>query len=131
MKLYSVIRLVMAISCAALVTTLVATAAEQSGASPAGVRSAGTAITIYMIGDSTMANKPLKAPNPERGWGQILPIYFKENVHIENHAQNGRSTKSFIDEGRWKTVLDRLRPGDYVIIQFGHNDEKKDKPEVF
>ena len=81
-------------------------------------------ITIHMIGDSTMANKPLVPPNSERGWGQLLSLYFDEGVRIQNYAANGRSTRSFIAEGRWKTVLQNLKPGDYVIIQFGHNDEK-------
>ena len=71
-----------------------------------------------------MANKPLIPENPERGWGQILPPYFKAGVRLENHAMNGRSSKSFRDEGRWQMVLDSLKPGDWVIIQFGHNDEK-------
>ncbi len=82
-------------------------------------------ITIFMIGDSTMANKPLDKENQERGWGQMLPIYFDGAIKIDNHAVNGRSSKSFIDEGRWDKVKDSLKPGDYVIIQFGHNDEKK------
>jgi lysophospholipase L1-like esterase len=81
--------------------------------------------TLFLIGDSTMADKPLIPANPERGWGQLLPMYFRDGVRVENHAMNGRSTKSFLDEGRWATVTNRLRPGDYVIIQFGHNDEKK------
>lgn len=82
-------------------------------------------VNIYMVGDSTMANK--KPENePERGWGQMLPEFFSADVKIHNHAQNGRSTKSFIGEGRWKVVLDSLKPGDYVIIQFGHNDQKLD-----
>jgi len=83
------------------------------------------AMTVFMVGDSTMADKPLIPPNPERGWGQLLPMYFKDGVRVENHAVNGRSSKSFIDEGRWRAVVDRLKPGDYVIIQFGHNDEKQ------
>jgi len=86
--------------------------------------------TIYMIGDSTMANKPLN-DNPERGWGQLFPQFFNENVKIENHAMNGRSTKSFIDEGRWDSVFFKLKKGDYLFIQFGHNDEKVDKPNVY
>jgi lysophospholipase L1-like esterase len=81
--------------------------------------------TIHLIGDSTMADKPLIPANPERGWGQLLPMYFQDGVRIENHAVNGRSTKSFIDQGRWATITNRLRLGDFVIIQFGHNDEKK------
>ncbi|MGH1436238.1 MAG: rhamnogalacturonan acetylesterase [Lewinella sp.] len=82
-------------------------------------------ITIYLVGDSTMANKPgTPEENPERGWGQLLPTFFKPSVKIENHAVNGRSSKSFITEGRWKVVLEKLQSGDYVFIQFGHNDQK-------
>jgi len=88
-------------------------------------------ITIYMIGNSTMADKPFKDGNPEKGWGQILPLYFNEGVRIENHAVNGRSTKSFLDEGRWDVVLGKIKKGDYVIIEFGHNDAKKDDPKRF
>ena len=80
-------------------------------------------VKVYLVGDSTMADKPL-ADNPERGWGQLFPAYFNDKVLIENHAVNGRSTKSFIDQGRWKAVYDKLHKGDYVFIQFGHNDEK-------
>lgn len=84
-------------------------------------------IRIFMIGDSTMANKVLDKGNPERGWGHVLPCFFSEDVEVFNHAVNGRSTKSFIDEGRWDKVVEQLCPGDYVIIQFGHNDEKTDE----
>lgn len=82
--------------------------------------------TIYMIGDSTMANKVLEGGNPERGWGQMLPGWLSEDIIVDNHAVNGRSTKSFIDEGRWEKVRRLLKPGDYLFIQFGHNDEKTD-----
>jgi len=81
-------------------------------------------ITVFMIGDSTMANKVLTGGNPERGWGQALGGFFTEDIRVDNHAVNGRSSKSFINEGRWDLVLNKLKPGDYVIIQFGHNDEK-------
>lgn len=80
-------------------------------------------VTIFLIGDSTMANKPLDE-NPERGWGQLFPNYMTDEVEIQNHAVNGRSTKSFIAEHRWDTVMSRLKAGDYVMIQFGHNDQK-------
>lgn len=80
--------------------------------------------TVFMIGDSTMANKPLGGDNPERGWGQMLPGFFTEEIVVDNHAVNGRSSKSFIDEGRWDAVVEKIQPGDYVFIQFGHNDEK-------
>jgi lysophospholipase L1-like esterase len=89
------------------------------------------AFTIFLVGDSTLADKPLIPANPERGWGQILPMYFQDGVRVENHAVNGRSTKSFLDEGRWKPVVDRLKPADYVIIEFGHNDEKKTNPQRY
>ena len=78
---------------------------------------------IYAIGDSTMANKKAEV-YPETGWCQVLNQYFDKTVTLRNHAVNGRSSKSFIDEGRWQEVLDSLKPGDYVFIQFGHNDEK-------
>jgi pectinesterase len=81
--------------------------------------------TIFIIGDSTAAKKDLSKGSPERGWGMALQCYFDEAfIRVDNHAVNGRSSKSFIGEGRWKQVLDKLQPGDYVIIQFGHNDEK-------
>ena len=86
------------------------------------------AVTIFMIGDSTMANKSLKDGNLERGWGMALPCYFDDGIVIDNHAVNGRSSKSFINEGRWQKVLEKIKPGDYVFIQFGHNDEKP-KPD--
>ncbi len=79
---------------------------------------------IFLIGDSTMADKPIIS-NPEVGWGQMFPIFFKPGVVIENEAMNGRSTKSFIDQGLWQAVVGKLQPGDYVFIQFGHNDAKE------
>jgi DNA sulfur modification protein DndE len=84
-------------------------------------------VRLFLIGDSTLADKPL-ADNPERGWGQLLPVFFDDRVQIKNHAVNGRSTKSFIDEKRWDAVLQQLRKDDWVFIQFGHNDEKSEDP---
>lgn len=80
--------------------------------------------TVFMIGDSTMANKDTTGGKQERGWGMVLQQYFDSKVLVDNHAVNGRSSKSFIDEGRWDKVLAKIKPGDYVFIQFGHNDEK-------
>lgn len=82
-------------------------------------------ITIYTIGDSTMADKKNPEENPEHGWGQMLPLFFNESVVISNHAVNGRSTRSFIDQGLWDKVFQKLNKGDYVFIQFGHNDQKE------
>ena len=84
--------------------------------------------TIFVIGDSTAANKDISGGKQERGWAMVLQSYFDDNIIIDNHAVNGRSSKSFIDEGRWDKVLSKMKPGDYVIIQFGHNDEKS-QPE--
>lgn len=82
--------------------------------------------TVFMIGDSTMANKPTDQ-DTERGWGQKLPLFIKDGVKIDNHAKNGRSSKSFLGEGLWDEVHNALTPGDWVIIQFGHNDQKPDE----
>lgn len=87
----------------------------------------GTALTIHLAGDSTMADKPNLA-HPERGWGQLLPEFVAPPATVRNHAVNGMSTQSFITSGRWQTLIDALRPGDWVIIQFGHNDQKAHDP---
>lgn len=83
------------------------------------------ATTIFVIGDSTAANKDTIGGKQERGWAMVLQDYFDADyIVVDNHAVNGRSSKSFINEGRWDKVLEKMKPGDYVIIQFGHNDEK-------
>lgn len=87
-------------------------------------------VTLFLIGDSTMADKP-PGDHPERGWGQVLPRFFDAAVRIENHARNGRSTRSFLAEDRWRPVLEALRPGDHVIIQFGHNDQSREKTDRY
>jgi lysophospholipase L1-like esterase len=79
--------------------------------------------TLYLVGDSTMADKVDPEHNPERGWGQELPRFVDTlRLAVRNHAANGRSTKRFLDEGRWDSVMARVRPGDYVLVQFAHND---------
>ena len=88
-------------------------------------------ITVYLAGDSTCAAK-LPEKRPETGWGEMLQQYFDPaNVRIENHAQNGRSTKTFISEGRWQAIVDKLKAGDWVFVQFGHNDSAKEKGERY
>ena len=79
---------------------------------------------VHLAGDSTMADKPVEPPNPEHGWGQLLPKFLKAPGMVVNHAANGRSTRSFLSEGRWQKLVDALEPGDWVIVQFAHNDEK-------
>ena len=86
----------------------------------AALASAATAPRLYLAGDSTMANKPVDLP--ERGWGMALATFFTDPATVQNHAMNGRSTLSFITEGRWEKITTALQAGDFVIIQFGHND---------
>jgi lysophospholipase L1-like esterase len=84
-------------------------------------------VRLFLVGDSTMADKSSPTDNPERGWGMVLPTFFNDNVIIENHARNGRSTKTFIAEGRWNFLIQRVSAGDFVVIQFSHNDEVETK----
>lgn len=86
--------------------------------------SSKNATTIFVIGDSTAAEKSNFKDSPERGWAMVLQGCFDDDIIVDNHAVNGRSSKSFINEGRWQKVLERIKPGDYLLIQFGHNDEK-------
>lgn len=87
--------------------------------------------TIFLAGDSTMAAK-LPEKRPETGWGEMLGQHFKNGrVRIENRAANGRSTKTFISEGKWRGIIDDLNKRDYVFIQFGHNDQSKEKGERY
>ena len=109
MKIYSILLLLLITSCAT-------------------INKSRKKVNIFTIGDSTMANKPDVGKNPETGWVQVLSPFFTDEVVIHNHAVNGRSTKSFRDRGHWKPVLDSLNKGDYLFIQFGHNDGKETDP---
>jgi lysophospholipase L1-like esterase len=100
---------------------------------PLGFAAHGTAVsqersrTLFVAGDSTAAQKYAPAA-PETGWGMALPFFLRKELVVANHAVNGRSSKSFVDEGRLDVVLGAIRPGDFLIIQFAHNDEKADDP---
>jgi len=85
---------------------------------------------LHLVGDSTMADK-VNLAYPERGWGQLLPEFMLPELSIINHAANGRSTLRFLNEGRWQLLVTELKPGDYVLIQFGHNDQKQDDPSRY
>lgn len=92
-------------------------------------------LTVHLVGDSTMSMKDVRA-YPETGWGMAFSNYVNDAVVVRNYARNGRSTRSFREEGLWQYVLDAMHPGDYVFVQFGHNDEdqRKDRsttPEEF
>ncbi|MBQ6198389.1 MAG: pectin esterase [Bacteroidales bacterium] len=89
---------------------------------------AAAMFTIHLMGDSTMAEKDLPKAGEERGWGMMFQNYLDSDVKVINYAQNGRSTKSFRDLGLWDKVYAAVKPGDYVFIQFGHNDTKEDDP---
>jgi lysophospholipase L1-like esterase len=78
--------------------------------------------TVYLIGDSTISIKEVKT-YPETGWGMPFAHFFDSTIVVDNRAKNGRSTRTFIEEGLWKPVVEGLKKGDYVFIQFGHNDE--------
>lgn len=101
-------------------------------------------VHIFMAGDSTMANKVLfktvkdsvtgeeiEEAFPERGWGMVLPEYFTHDIIIKNYAKNGRSTRSFIEEGLWDSIKTNITKGDYLIIQFGHNDASEHKVDRY
>jgi lysophospholipase L1-like esterase len=79
------------------------------------------AVTVYLMGDSTVTDQPLE---PWNSWGQMLPRFFNTNVAVANHAESGESIKSSLGARRFEKILSTIRPGDYVFVQFGHNDMK-------
>ncbi len=85
---------------------------------------------VWLIGDSTMSQKEVKA-FPETGWGMPFSYFFDSNIVIDNRAKNGRSTRTFLSENLWQPVVDNLNKGDFVFIQFGHNDEVKTKTDRY
>lgn len=87
-------------------------------------------VNVYLIGDSTLSIKEKKA-YPETGWGMPFANFFDSTLVIHNLAKNGRSTRTFLSEGLWKPAFEQLQEGDYVFIQFGHNDESKEKTDRY
>jgi lysophospholipase L1-like esterase len=98
---------------------------EFSGARPCvaalTIESAPNAITVFLAGDSTVTDQ---TKEPWAAWGQMLPRFFKPGLAIANHAESGESLLAFRAEHRWDKLLSQLRAGDYVLIQFAHNDQK-------
>jgi lysophospholipase L1-like esterase len=84
--------------------------------------------TVFITGDSTVTDQPRE---PGASWGQMLPRFFKTGVAIANHAESGETLKSFITELRLDKVLSLMKAGDYLFIQFGHNDEKASWPQTY
>ncbi|GAB3219890.1 hypothetical protein GCM10027447_03650 [Glycomyces halotolerans] len=87
-------------------------------------------ITVYLASDSTVQTYD-PYWEPQAGWGQMFDQYFDEEVTVENHAIGGRSSRSFIEEGRLDAILDEIQPGDYLFVQFGHNDATQSRPERY
>ena len=88
-------------------------------------------VTIHLAGDSTMAEK-LAEKRPETGWGEALQALFPpDRVRVRNYAKNGRSTRTFIGEGLWDGLIANIGEGDYVFIEFGHNDESPEKVDRY
>lgn len=86
--------------------------------------------TIFWAGDSTVQYNDITT-YPQTGIGQVFHLFVKPEIKVENHGKNGRSTKSFIDESRVPAIYDRITQGDFLFIQFGHNDEKIQDPERY
>lgn len=79
--------------------------------------------TLYIIGDSTVRNGSGKGSDGLWGWGSVISQHFDTTrIRIENHAIGGRSSRTFLTEGRWDKIMAMLKPGDFVMMQFGHND---------
>ncbi|VXB64719.1 MULTISPECIES: rhamnogalacturonan acetylesterase [Chryseobacterium] len=78
---------------------------------------------LYIIGDSTVQNGSGKGADSLWGWGSFMNLYFNtDKIEIQNHAKGGRSSRTFITEGRWDSIMKTIKKGDYVLMQFGHND---------
>lgn len=82
-------------------------------------------IRVFYIGDSTVQLNKIDT-YPQTGMAQVLELFLKPDVRVLPYGKNGRSTKSFLDEGLFAPVREQLKPGDFLLIQFGHNDEKDD-----
>ena len=91
------------------------------------IEKAGSIPTIYLVGDSTVGDL---WQEPYSSWGQMLPRFFKPDIAIANHGESGESLQSFIAENRLKKVISVIKPGDYLFLQMGHNDEKETGPGI-
>ncbi|HXI85638.1 MAG TPA: rhamnogalacturonan acetylesterase [Verrucomicrobiae bacterium] len=78
---------------------------------------------LFLVGDSIMRTGNGTGENGQWGWGsEIIPLFDPAKIHVYNEAHGGRSSRSYIEEGLWDKILDRLQPGDFILLQFGHND---------
>jgi lysophospholipase L1-like esterase len=88
----------------------------------------GSTVTIHVAGDSTAAIFPPTDATMRVGWASVLDPLFDSTVTVDDAALSGRSTKSYIDEGAWATLQAKIKTGDYLFVEFAHNDEKTDDP---
>jgi lysophospholipase L1-like esterase len=102
---------------------------EFNGAAPAVksivIESDTTAMTVFLCGNSTVVDQN---EEPWASWGQMIPRWFDERVAISNHAESGLTARTFLGSNRLDKILSMMRPGDYVLCEFGHNDEKEKRP---
>src|SRR5215475_11371985 len=104
------------LTCLALALLGVIASAQDTGAS-------AKTPTLFLIGDSTVRNGAGDGANKQWGWGEPIAAYFDQTkIAVLNRARGGRSSRTFVTEGLWEQVLSAMKPGDFVLIQFGHND---------
>lgn len=84
-------------------------------------------VTVYLAGDSTVADQPLE---PWNSWGQMLPLFFEASVAVANHSESGESVRSSLGARRFDKIFSLVKPGDFLFMQFGHNDMKSDAPDA-
>lgn len=84
--------------------------------------------TLFLAGDSTVTDQP---GEPAASWGQMLPYFFEPTVAVANHAESGETLKSFVTAHRFDKILEQIKPGDYLFVQFGHNDSKTQWPQTY
>lgn len=87
-------------------------------------------VKVLLAGDSTMQDVD-HSRSLDWGWGQLLPCFFDDSIEVVNFAKGGRSTRTFTEEERWDKLIAEAQEGDYVFIQFGHNDASKNKPDRY
>src|ERR1700689_4133301 len=105
-------------------TTHAQDSTNSKGSPPAEGSGVGTLHpALFLVGDSIMKTGNGRGENGQWGWGsEIIPLFDSTKIHVYNEAHGGRSSRSYIEEGLWAKILDRLQPGDFILLQFGHND---------
>jgi lysophospholipase L1-like esterase len=106
------------------------TTPSNAAPSPSATPTAAPIVTLHLAGDSTMG-EDIKDRDPETGWGEALPPFFREDrLLVRNYSKRGRSSRTFLSEGHWAGMIANVRDGDFVIVQFGHNDGSADEEQT-